>query len=226
MRSKTPSTVRLTVTALLDFRPVLKNRSTRAYVIGYCAHNYELSGQRAWMVAFLVFCASLQPSHAPMIISAATLAAGINMIGPVMSVSGNELAIRFGRERVIFFFMTASGLVACFMGYIAALPWWIVFAVMAFHYGLMLGDSAALTAGAVASAPPEKRGSTMAVYSLIGFSAAFLAPLVFGVVLDVAGGNQSSTAWGLAFTSIGIFGVLAPVARWLALQDRHSGPRQ
>jgi hypothetical protein len=55
----------------------------------------------------------------------------------------------------------------------------------------------------------------MAAYSFIGFSSAILAPLVFGVVLDLAGGNRSLLAWGLAFTSIGIFGVLAPVARLL-----------
>ena len=201
---------------LLDFRPVVKNRRTLAYTIGYCAHNYELFGQRAWMVAFLVFCASLQPADAPMLIGAATLAACINILGPVMSVCGNELAIRFGRERIIFTFMTASGVVACFLGYTAAAPWWIVFMLMALHYGLMLGDSAALTSGAVASAPPDQRGSTMAVYSFVGFTSAFLAPLVFGVVLDLGGGNQSTVAWGLAFTSIGIFGVVAPVVRLVA----------
>ena len=204
---------------LLDFRPVLKNRATLAYVVGYCAHNYELFGQRAWMVAFLVFCGSLQPESAPMLIGAATLAAFINMLGPVMSVSGNEIAIRFGRSRVIFTFMTASGLVACFLGFTAASPWWIVFALMALHYGLMLGDSAALTAGAVASAPAGQRGSTMAVYSFVGFSSAFLAPLVFGVVLDLGGGNRSTVAWGLAFASIGVFGALAPLVRAIALRS-------
>jgi MFS family permease len=55
----------------------------------------------------------------------------------------------------------------------------------------------------------------MAIYSLIGFTAAFLAPLVFGVVLDLAGGNKSTIAWGFAFASIGIFGALAPLARRL-----------
>ena len=141
--------------ALLDFRPVLKNRKTLPYIIGYSAHNYELFGQRSWMVAFLVFTASLQPADAPMLIGAATLAATINMLGPVMSVSGNELAIRFGRTRVIFTFMTASGLLACVLGYTAALPWMLVFLIMCLHYGLMLGDSAALTSGAIASAPPD-----------------------------------------------------------------------
>jgi MFS family permease len=201
---------------LLDFRPVFRNRTTLAYIAGYCAHNYELFGQRAWMVAFLVFCASLQPAAAPMLVSAATLAAGINLLGPIMSVTGNELAIRFGRQRIIFTFMTVSGIVACFLGFTAALPWAIVVVLMALHYGLMLGDSAALTAGAVASTPATQRGSTMAVYSFIGFTSAFLAPLVFGIVLDLGGGNQNRVAWGLAFMSIGVFGVLAPLARVLA----------
>ena len=209
---------------LLDFRPVFRRRSTVAYIAGYCAHNYELFGQRSWMVAFLVFCASLQPADAPMLIAAATLAACINMLGPVMSVLGNEFALRFGRERVIFTFMTASGLVACVLGYTAVLPWWLVVVLMAFHYGLMLGDSAALTSGAIASTPPDQRGSTMAVYSFIGFTSAFLAPLVFGVTLDLAGGNQSTIAWGLAFTSIGIFGVLAPAVRWAARRAAVSPP--
>jgi MFS family permease len=158
-----------------------------------------------------------------MLIAAATLAAAINMLGPVMSVSGNELAIRFGRTRVIFTFMTASGLLACVLGYTAALPWVLVFLIMCVHYGLMLGDSAALTSGAIASAPPETRGATMAVYSFIGFSSACLAPLVFGLVLDLAGGNRSITAWGLAFASIGIFGVLSPLARWFYLRRNGAG---
>ena len=53
----------------------------------------------------------------------------------------------------------------------------------------------------------------MAVYSFVGFSAALVAPLVFGAVLDIAGGNRSALAWGLAYISIGIFGVFVPVAR-------------
>lgn len=206
-------------TALLDFRPVFRNRKTVPYIIGYAAHNYELFGARSWMVAFLVFCAGLQSADASMALSAATLAAMINLMGPIFSVSGNELAIRFGRQPVIFFFMTLSGVLACIVGFMAALPWYVVVALMALHYAAMLGDSGALTAGAVASTPPEMRGAMMAVYSFIGFSTAFLAPLVFGVVLDVAGGNQSTTAWGLAFVSIGIFGVFSPLARWLASKN-------
>ena len=210
--------------ALLDFRPVLRNRKTLPYVIGYAVHNYELFGQRSWMVAFLVFCAALQPAAAPMALSAATLAAMINVLGPVFSVTGNELALRFGRQRIIFLFMTLSGLIACLIGFTAAWPWYVVVLLMMVHYGAMLGDSGALTSGAVASTPPEMRGAMMAVYSFIGFSTAFLAPLVFGMTLDLAGGNQNISAWGLAFASIGIFGLLSPLARWIyAGKGRHHG---
>ena len=202
--------------ALLDFRPVLKLRSTRLYVLGYSLHNYELFGQRSWMVAFLVFCGSLQAEGAGLPLAAATFAAIVNALGPVMSVCGNELALRFGRERMIFFFMGASGTLACVLGFTAPLPWVFVVLLMCVHYGCMLGDSGALTSGVIASTPPEQRGATMAVYSLSGFTAAFLAPLVFGVVLDLAGGNQNVIAWGLAFASIGMFGAMAPVVRWIA----------
>ncbi len=199
--------------ALLDFRPALRNRATRLYVLGYSLHSYELFGQRSWMVAFLAFCGTLQADGLPL--AAATLAAMINLLGPVMSVSGNELALRYGRGRVIFLFMGLSGFLACVIGFTAAWPWLVVVLLMCAHYGCMLGDSAALTSGVIAAAPPQQRGATMAVYSFSGFTAAFLAPLVFGVVLDLAGGNQNAFAWGLAFASIGMFGVCAPIARWV-----------
>jgi len=205
--------------ALLDFRPVLRDRRTMLYVIGYSVHNYELFGQRSWMVAFLVFCASLQADGAAQLVAAATLAAMINVMGPVGSITGNELALRYGRTRVIFIAMALSGLFACGLGLLAGLPLWVVFAVMCVHYFLMLSDSAALTSGMVAATPPQLRGSAMAVYSFVGFGAAFLGPVVFGVVLDLAGGRGDRMAWVLAFVSIGIFGVLSPVARFLYQRD-------
>ena len=111
--------------------------------------------------------------------------------------------------------MRNSGtIVACVLGYTAALPWMVVFLIMCLHYGLMLGDSAALTAGLVASTPPMKRGATLAVYSFFGFGAGFLGPLAFGLVFDLAGGD-GALAWGLAFASLGVGCACAPLAAWL-----------
>jgi MFS family permease len=69
---------------------------------------------------------------------------------------------------------------------------------------LVMGDSSALTAGLVTRADEGIRGAAMAVHSMLGFGAGFVAPLVFGVVLDLAGGNFSPFAWGLAFASLGV----------------------
>src|SRR5688572_2271720 len=44
--------------ALLDFRPVLRNRSALAYSLAYCVHTWEMSALRGWVVAFLTFCAA------------------------------------------------------------------------------------------------------------------------------------------------------------------------
>ncbi len=38
------------------------------------------------------------------------------------------------------------------------------------------------------------------------------------MVLNLAGGNRDELAWGFAFASIGVFGVCAPLARWLYLR--------
>jgi hypothetical protein len=37
---------------LLDFRPVVRNRTAMGYVLGYGAHCVELYGIRTWLVAF------------------------------------------------------------------------------------------------------------------------------------------------------------------------------
>ncbi|MEE8296746.1 MAG: MFS transporter, partial [Hyphomicrobium sp.] len=49
-------------TRLLNFRPVLRNRSVMAYAIGYCVHTWEMFVVRSWVVTFLVFTAA-QPGE-------------------------------------------------------------------------------------------------------------------------------------------------------------------
>ena len=80
--------------------------------------------------------------------------------------------------------------------------------ILIVYFVSAMADSAALTAGLVQATPQEQRGAAMAVYSLLGFGAAFVSPLAFGKILDVAGGGQSTTAWLLAFGSMGLGGVV------------------
>jgi len=196
--------------ALLDLRPVLANRAARGYILGYTVHCWELFGSRSWMVAFFVFSQSLS-AEGPWPWSPVLIAAIANMFGPGASVLGNELAMRYGRNRVVPVFMLASGLFTCLFGLLSGLPWYAIVGLSFLMLVLHMGDSSALTAGMVINSDPSMRGASMALHSMLGFGAGFIAPLAFGAVLDAAGGNADASAWMLAYVSLGVGGVLAPL---------------
>ena len=52
----------------------------------------------------------------------------------------------------------------------------------------------------------------MAAYSLIGFLGASIGPVVFGLMLDLGGGETSSLGWILGFASLAIIVCLGPFA--------------
>jgi MFS family permease len=206
-RRRPPAALRA---ALLDPRPVLANRAARGYILGYTVHCWELFGSRSWMVAFFVFSQSLS-GGGPWPWSPVLIAAIANLFGPGASVLGNELAMRYGRNRVVTVVMVCSGLFTCLFGLLSGLPWYAIvglsFALLVLH----MGDSSALTAGMMANSDPTMRGASMALHSMLGFGAGFVAPLAFGAVLDAAGGNANPAAWMLAYVSLGVLGVFAPL---------------
>ena len=198
--------------SLLDFRPILRNPRAMAYVLAYLFHNWELFALRSWIVTFLVYAQSLQPDGGlGKAWSATTIAALVNMTGLPASVLGNEASRRFGRRRVVVCVMLGSAVYASFLGFLAPVPF-VVLVALCFVYNLTVtGESASITAGAVAASAAGERGATMAVHSFIGFSGAFLGPLAFGMVLDLAGDGEA-LAWGLAFVSSGLAVALGPLA--------------
>jgi len=200
------------VHALLDFRPVLRNRLALGYVIGYAVHCWELFGARAWMVAFLAFAFALDAA-APPALTPQELATVAMLVGIPSSLLGNEGAMRWGRRRMIAIYMTASGLIGAAMGFTAALPAAAVASLIVVYGAATMADSASLTAGMVAAAHEGRRGMTMAVYSFIGFVMAFLGPLIFGVVLDLAGGGERGWVW--AFAVLGLVAASGPL--WMRM---------
>jgi MFS family permease len=192
------------LSALYDFRPVIANREAFGYILGYTLHCWELFGLRSWLPTFFAFSLGLTAAGSGSLLGAATLAALINLLGPLASVFGNELALRFGRRRLVLAVMASSGALSCLIGFTAPLPIWLVFPLVAGYNLTVMADSAALTAGLVAAADPARRGSAMALHSLFGFGGGFVAPLVFGTVLDLAGGSNQVMAWGIAFASLGL----------------------
>ena len=192
----------------LDLRPVFGNRRALAFILGYAAHIWELFGMRAWIVAFLVFAFHRQQIQTWGGWTPTDLAAAALLLGMPGSVLGNELAVRFGRRRMIPILMTASAVISLGLGFLADLSIGLLVALVFLYSALLMSDSGALTSGAVARAEPHRRGATMAVHSLMGFSSGFLAPLAFGLVLDLAGGAEQLLAWGLAFAMLALSAVV------------------
>ena len=195
----------------LDFRPVLRNRAAMAFIVGYAGHTWELFALRAWLVAFLVGAAQLS-GESTAIARASWLATAIVLLSTAASIYGAELAARADRRRVIGRIMLASVALAALTGLSAGWPIYVVAALALAYHMIIMGDSAALTGGAVVAAASGQRGATLAVHSILGFTGAFLGPLAVGAVLDLAGGDASRLAWLLAMLTMGAGSAAAFVA--------------
>src|SRR5499426_2558573 len=203
---------------LLDFRPILRNRSALAYSLAYCVHTWEMSALRAWVVTFLTFAAA-QSAGAWTPIAPATVASVMGLLGVWASIWGNELAIRLGRRRFILGTMLASAALAGVVGFSASLPYAGAAALVLVYAMLIWADSSSLTAGSAGSAEPGRRGATLAVHSTLGYAGGFLGPLALGVTLDLLGGN-SVLGWGVAFSHVSVILLAGTLAfMWLRPAD-------
>lgn len=192
--------------ALLDFRPVLRNRAAMAWIIGYTTHTWELAALRAWAVTFLA--AVIAQHGAPAWLPGPTvLFTAAGLAGIAVSVSGNEAAERFGRARVVAAAMGAAAALALATGWsgLVSVPL-AALCVLLWNAAIYL-DSSALTAGTVQAAAPGMRGATMGLHSMCGYAGGFVGPLGVGVALDIAG-RGSGLAWGLAFGHLALVGLL------------------
>jgi MFS family permease len=193
---------------LKDLGIIVRNKACVGYIVGYGAHCWELFGFRSWLVAFLTFSMQLNPTlNLPL--NPQNMAMLILLAGVPATIFGNEGAMKWDRSRIIWIFMFGSGVIGCLIGFTASLHPFIV-TVFSILYGMsVMMDSGALTAGLVAEANEQYRGTALAAYSFIGFGMAFLAPLCFGAVLDMAG--HAVWGWGLAFSALGIVCMAAAV---------------
>lgn len=202
--------------ALLDFRPVLRNRQAMAWIIGYAAHTWELAALRAWGVTFLA--AAMARDDAPAWLPhPALLFTLVGLVGIAVSITGNETAQRHGRARVALAAMLAAAGFSVLTG--AALGVSAILAavmVLLWNAAIYL-DSSALTAGTVQAADPARRGATMGLHSMAGYAGGFLGPLGVGLMLDLAGNGP--LGWALAF---GHLAVVTLAGLWLM---RHFAPR-
>ena len=202
------------------WRKVLAIRSAAGYTLGYVVHCIELFGSRAWMVAFLGYSAGLQAAGSAYPWNFAAIAAIVNLLAVPASIAGNEVALRIGRRRWIEIAMTGSGACGIALALCGAAHWGVVILLLTAYSMLVMAESATLTAGLVAAAPPALRGAALGLYSLAGFAGGMLGPSLFGVALDLAGGKDSAAAWAWGYAAIGAGCIAAPVALRLFARGR------
>ena len=152
-----------------------------------------MNSLRGWAVAFLTYVATTTgekgTSVAPIMIATA-----MGLVGTGASVAGNEVSIRFGRQRLILA-MTWCAVCAVGIGFLGPRSYlWPRRCVLV--YGLLIwSDSSSLTAGAAGSADPHRRGATLAVHSMAGYAGGFVGPIMMGWILDLGRRHRSAGDW-------------------------------
>jgi MFS family permease len=194
------------------WRRVLADRAAAGYVLGYTAHCIELFGSRGWMVAFLAFSAGLQAPGLAYPWNLAAIAAVVNLAAVPSSILGNEVALRMGRGRWVRIAMVVSGATGIVLALLAPWHWAVVLFLLILHALFVMADSGTLTAGLVGTVPAELRGAALGLYSLAGFAGGMLGPSLFGLALDLGGGQTMASAWVWAYLAIGASGLVSPLA--------------
>ena len=210
---------------------VLRNRPAMLVIAGYIFHSWELLGMWAWTPAFLAACFVAAGAE---LTRGAGLGAYVtslfHLTGMLAALVAGVFADRFGRTPVILAMAAVSA--GCFLVF-----GWLIGASLALVVGVgllygfaALGDSPIYSTALTEVVAPAYRGSALALRSLLGYGAAAIAPLLFGVILDWQG-TRNAGAWGWAFVSLGAAGlgaVLSAVLLYRTTEARvlHRGAAQ
>lgn len=102
-------------------------------------------------------------------------------------------------------------------GWLVGAPIGVVLALGLVYAFAALGDSPIYSTVITEVVEPAYRGAALGLRSLLGYGAGATAPVIFGSILDWRGGvGAGARAWGWAYGSLGIAGMIA-VASVVAL---------
>jgi MFS family permease len=198
-------------------RSLLQNRRALRFVAAYGLHNSEVSIMRAWMVTLLVTSAA-QADMSSFGAYATIVATVANLVGLPLIVLTNEIAGRRDREAVIAIVMTLSGLLGLTLALTAPLSPLATIGAAILFGGVATADSGTINTGLFAATDPGRRGAFLAIHAISGFGAAAVAPVLFGLLLDLAGGSHRALAWIIAFAVQAAINMVWPLSyllkRW------------
>jgi MFS family permease len=190
---------------------IFGNRQGMLSIAAYTFHNWELLGLWAWMPAFLTAALTLHGVE-----GAAAGALGLSALTFVANIAGSivggHMADRWGRTQTILTWSCISLALSFSIGWLIALPVGLLVTLACVHNFASIADSSTHSTLLAESVPAHYLGVAYSIRSAVGFGAGVVSPVVFGWALDVFAG--SSAAWGFAWTTLALGGVLGPVATW------------
>jgi MFS family permease len=190
---------------------LLHNRRAVRFVVAYGLHNSEVSIMRAWMVTLLV--ASAAETGMTYVSAYATIIATVaNLLGLPLIVLTNEIATGRDRDAVIAIVMTVSGLLGLTLALAAPFSPLMTIGMAILFGGVATADSGTINTGLFAAADPGRRGAFLALHAISGFGASAISPVLFGLLLDLAGGSGRALAWIIAFAAQAAINMLWPLS--------------
>ncbi len=196
---------------------VLKSRKGMLSIWGYTFHNWELLGLWAWLPAFLTAALLYKGNSHENAAAAALMLAALTYIANIAgSIAGGTMADRWGRTQTILLWSCVSLVLSFSIGWLIAAPIALLVALACLYNFAGIADSSTHSTVLAESVPPHYLGVAYAVRSVVGFGAGVVSPVVFGWALDFFGGKTSAEplGWGIAWVTLGLGGLLGPVATW------------
>lgn len=194
---------------LASLPAVWRNRRGMLSIWGYSCHNWELLGLWAWLPAFLTAALLLNGSSPENALLFTALTYIANIAG---SIVGGTMADRWGRTQTILLWSSVSLVLSFTIGWLIALPIALLVTLACLYNFAGIADSSTHSTVLAESVPPHYLGVAYAVRSVIGFGMGVISPVVFGWALDHFSGE--SYAWGVAWMTLGLGGLLGPLATW------------
>ena len=207
---------------------VLRNKPAMLFITGYTFHTWELLGMWAWTPAFLSACLIMGGSEG---LRAAGLGsyitASFHFTALFASFSMGALSDRLGRARVILMISSISSLCSFLFGWSIGWPLILVMGIGLIYAFSALGDSPVLSAALTEVVETPYLGAAFGLRSFLGFGAGAVASLAFGAVLDwtnaVSLGGTAYSTWGWAYSVLGLGGVGAVAAAYIAVSISKQG---
>ena len=188
---------------------VLKSGPVQFVILGYTVHALNLYALRVWLPVFLAsILVARGVAEGNAIVTAAEvggLALAFGAVGPVM---GGAVSDRLGRTAAASLILGVSAVCAVGLAWIGHWPWGLIVVVCVVFAWAASADSAIYQTSITEVADRARLGSTMALQASLGLFGGVIGPVLFGGILDVAGGEYR---WVFAFSTLGVLAAIAIV---------------